>query len=98
MSFALHLIVLILHAPPAFAIPEAATAARAPLAAEVRRLGTALVLAHATADAEQDGGNQEAGHGGPSKSVAVLAQLGRLIVAAKDVATLDSPRAVKRLC
>ena len=85
------LVILILHPPPTLAIPEAAPATRAPLAPEVRRLGAALVLARAAADAEEDGGEQKAGHGGPGEAVAVPAQLRTLAVAAEDVAAFDGP-------
>lgn len=91
--------ILVLDAPLALAVDEATTAARAAgalLTTEVGLLGAAaaLVFANAAADAEQDGGDKEAGESGPSETVGVLAELGLLTSGPEGVATLDSPGTV----
>jgi len=90
-------IILLLDAPLALVVDEAATAAGAPLAAEVRLLGVAarLVLANTASDAEEHGGNEEAGECTPGEAVCVSADTCLLSSRAECVAAHDSPRAVK---
>jgi len=90
------LLVLVLDAPLALGVDEAAAAAGAAgalLAAEVGLLGAAaaLVLADAAADAEEDGRDEEAGECGPGEAVGVAAEAGILSGGAEGVAADDGP-------
>ena len=87
------LVVLVLDAASALAIPEAATGARTPLATEVAAAGARLGLVAASADAEEDGGDEEADEGCPGKGVGVGAYLCRLAVGAELRAAFDCPGA-----
>lgn len=91
--------VLVLDAPLALGVDEAAAAAGAAgalLAAEVGllRAAAALVLADAAADAEEDGRDEEAGECGPGEAVGVAAEAGILSGGAEGVAADDGPGAV----
>lgn len=85
--------VLVLDAPLALVVDEAAAAAGAPLAAEVGLLGVAagFILADAASNAEQHGCNQVACKCSPCEAVCVGADLGRLAGGAESVASDDSP-------
>lgn len=92
-----HSDILVLDAPLALVVNEAATAAGAPLTAEVRLPGVAagVALANAATDAEQDGGDEEAGEGTPGETVGVGANASLLAGGAEVVAADDSPGAVR---
>lgn len=67
-------LILILDAPAALTVPEAAPAARTPLAPKVGGLLVAAVtLVALPADTEEDGGDQPARESGPGESVGVFA-------------------------
>ena len=90
------LVILILHPPLRLAVDEAASAPvalGAAFPAEVRgpRVVGAFALAHRAANAEEDGGDQVAGHGRPGEGVGFDTDAGSLIVAAEGVACLDCP-------
>lgn len=89
--------ILVLDAPLALVIDEAATATGAPLAAEVGLLGVAagIVLANAATDAEEDSSDEEAGECTPGETVGVGANAGLLAGGAEVVAADDSPGAVR---
>jgi len=89
--------ILVLDAPLALVVNEAAAAAGAPLAAEVRLLGVAarLLLANTASDAEEYGSNEEAGECTPGEAVCVSADTSLLASGAECVAAHDGPSATR---
>ncbi len=88
--------ILVLDPRVRIRVDEAAAAARAPLAAEHAAppaAGGGLVPVGGARQAEEDRGQQEAGHGSPGESESPNADVGLAVGGAEAVAAFDDPGA-----
>jgi hypothetical protein len=72
-------------------LDKASTTPRAPLAAKVRCLLALTVLARATSDADENGGDEEGGGRAPGEAIRLCAETCILAVGAEIVAGFDGP-------
>lgn len=73
-------------------VASAAGGAGGLLAAKERSIGRSGVIpAHSAAPAEENAGNQEAGHSGPCEGVGFDSQLRGVTAASEGIASFDSP-------
>ena len=95
MDLAVSLRVVVLDTALRLCVKEVASAAGGAgglLAAKERSIGRSGVIpAHSAAPAEENAGNQEAGHSGPCEGVGFDSQLRGVTAASEGIASFDSP-------
>lgn len=95
MNLAVSLRVVVLDTALRLCVKEVASAAGGAgglLAAKERSIGRSGVIpAHSAAPAEENAGNQEAGHSGPCEGVGFDSQLRGVTAASEGIASFDSP-------